>query len=359
MSETAVLSQAGEPASDQDVIFEQRLFRWSPFGTALTTLLIFLVLAVSYALTATAQGVRLFQFVADGISLPGDTRSALVISLLIATALGMQRYARVKDLLDVASNNTVMRECMMQSYAHSYDADHQRALTRRLVFATAVGVLLGICLSIGLNRQNFLTWPPHLGLVFYWFLLADIMLCSLFTRGVELTRTGARVMRTFIEQFLSIDLLRIDQLSIIGRSAARTSVVWFAVSAVSCLFFASGLSASASLGFIGACAAIGIAIFVLTLTKVHHRIKSAKAAELERVRGQIDGVRHEAHANADASLRLQGLIAYEKRIESAPEWPFDQTTAMRLGASTLILAVPWFGQAIAQSLIERLGQVVH
>jgi len=32
---------------------------------------------------------------------------------------------------------------------------------------------------------------------------------------------------------------------------------------------------------------------------------------------------------------------------------------MRLGASALILTVPWFGQAVAGTLVERLGQLLH
>jgi hypothetical protein len=56
-----------------------------------------------------------------------------------------------------------------------------------------------------------------------------------------------------------------------------------------------------------------------------------------------------------AATRLHGLLAYEKRITEAPEWPFDQTTLLRVGASTLILTVPWFGQAIAAYVVDHLS----
>ncbi len=54
-----------------------------------------------------------------------------------------------------------------------------------------------------------------------------------------------------------------------------------------------------------------------------------------------------------------GLLAYEARIAAVPEWPFDQHIAVRVGASALLLAVPWFGQAVAAVVVERLGKSLH
>src|SRR5262249_19545062 len=154
-----------------------------------------------------------------------------------------------------------------------------------------------------------------------------------------------------IDSELDIDLLRIDQLTVVGRSAARTALIWFGVSAVLCLFFTSDGITLFTLALVLGCIGMGVAIFVVTMSHMHRRIREAKAHELERVRSQIDTVRHEAHTSADSAQRLQGLIAYEGRIAATSEWPFDQTTAMRVGASALILTVPWFGQAVAGTLV--------
>ncbi len=72
--------------------------------------------------------------------------------------------------------------------------------------------------------------------------------------------------------------------------------------------------------------------------------------------GQIDAMRATMHADDHAAQRLHGMLAYEKRISDAPEWPFDQSTLVRVGASALILTVPWFGQAIAQYAVEHLSR---
>jgi hypothetical protein len=140
-----------------------------------------------------------------------------------------------------------------------------------------------------------------------------------------------------------------------GRSAARFALIWFTVSAVACLFFiGNGLNAF-TIAMLATFLALGIWMFIRPMERVHHRIREAKAEELERVRGEIDQVRAAAVNDANAATRLQGLLAYETRISAAPEWPFDQTTLFRVIASALILTVPWFGQAVAQFAIDHLA----
>jgi hypothetical protein len=102
---------------------------------------------------------------------------------------------------------------------------------------------------------------------------------------------------------------------------------------------------------------MGIAIFASIMSRIHRQIMTAKAAELEHVRRQIDAMRAAMTENDHAATRLHGLLAYEKRISDAPEWPFDQSTLVRVGASALILTVPWFGQAIAAYVVDHLSHI--
>jgi len=106
----------------------------------------------------------------------------------------------------------------------------------------------------------------------------------------------------------------------------------------------------------GACA-IGAWVFLSTMEHVHHKIIAAKATELEKLRGEIETIRPQAAQQSEAAQCLQGLLAFEHRIKDAPEWPFDQPTLVRVFASPLILTVPWFGQAIAATLVEHLGHI--
>ena len=354
MSE-AVAANRPETAKHANIYFEQQIFVRSPFGTFATACGVFLLFVGGFALAASLAGAQIASVSGDGLVLPQDTRSALVLSLLLATVLGVQRYSHLKDREEMAQNAPFLRS----GTAIDYFGQGAGNFSRRLAVMTALGVVLGLFVSLVLNRHGSINRPATLSPVFYWFALSTIFLCVLFTRGLEFTRTGSRASKMFIERELVIDLLRIDRLSMVGRSAARVALIWFSVSAVSCLFFVGGVSLAAVVGLLVVSLAMGIGIFVLTMENVHRRIKAAKTAELEHVRARIDSVRHDAHANADSAAKLQGLIAYEARIAAAPEWPFDQTTAMRLAASALILTVPWFGQALAGSVIEHLGQVVH
>ena len=92
-------------------------------------------------------------------------------------------------------------------------------------------------------------------------------------------------------------------------------------------------------------------------TAMAPKAMEAKAAELERIRCRIDALRDKMHEDAFASASLHGLLAYEKRVQEAQEWPFDQTTLVRVCASALILTVPWFGQAAAAYMVDHLSRI--
>jgi hypothetical protein len=200
--------------------------------------------------------------------------------------------------------------------------------------------------------MHYLPQTPGL---FAWFLAVTTALGMAFTRGVELSRTGTEGVTNVIAQELKVDLLRIDHLSVWGRSAARFALIWFTVGAVSCLFFLdSGLNIF-TVGLVVLFLIMGVWVFLRTMQPVHRKIRAAKEAELERVRSQIETACAGAGNDASAATRLQGLLAYETRISAVPEWPFDQTTLFRVIASALILTVPWFGQAVAQFAIDHLA----
>ncbi len=329
--------------SDRGAYVEQRIFILSPVGTFGTSAAIFVLLIGSYALFALAMRDPLYLATAAGIAIPNGTRAALILSLLVATVLGVQRYARVADRADIASLPPILRHGVTS-------ARHFAMLTpatARLKTAAAAGVLLGIGTSIFLVPHDAVEEP--------WFAVVTIILSMLFVRGVELTRASTDSTRRFVDDELIVDLLRIDQLSVIGRSASRAALVWFSISAVSCLFFVEGSLTIYTAVLLAACASMGVFIFVNTMGLAHRKILSVKKAELNRIRREIDVVCRTAHADADAAQKLQGLLAYETRIAAVHEWPFDQTTLMRVAASALILTAPLAGRMLASFAVDRLG----
>jgi len=343
MSDSVPFDVVQEMASkDRRAYLEQRLFVFSPLNTFWTTIAIFSLLFGAYAMAAYLSGAPLIA--PHGIG--NGMRFALVFSLLIATVLGIQRFSRVRERADFAAHAAILS-------GGAEDAKRATALTpdsARLVRATVIGVFVGgiLCWTIVPVSPPVQTWPTYV-----WFCAVTVLISTLFARGVSLTRSAARGMREMIDGHLIVDLLRIDRLSVIGRSAARAALVWFVISAVVCLFFIGGRIDSFTVVLLIGCAAMGVWIFVATMETVRRKIRAAKAVELERVRREIE-VARTAPDNT-----LQGLLTYEARIMAVHEWPFDQTTLMRVGASALILAVPWFGQAVAAFIVERFGDVAR
>ncbi|HEY1837029.1 MAG TPA: hypothetical protein VGG36_05180 [Rhizomicrobium sp.] len=328
--------------------FEQRLYGWSPVGTVATSAIIFAAFFGTYLAIAAIAGMSAMEWTGYGVAFHNGAWPALALALLIATALGTQRYARLGDASErqryaaifSGGDATAMR---LTSYAPD-DAN--------LIRASLVGVAIGLLASLAIlagQRDARVAHPA----VMAWFAVAITISAILFARGVELSRKAIASFSAIVNDELVIDLLRVDRLSVIGRSAARGALTWFLVSAVTCLFFIGGSIDLVSVAIMLACAAMGLWIFLGVMLQVHHKIITKKILEIEHVRGEIDRVRDAP--SGEAATRLQGLLAYETRLEGAPEWPFDQFTLMRVGASALIVTVPWFGQAVAGYLIEHLA----
>ena len=143
---------------------------------------------------------------------------AFVLSLMIGVILGMQRYARQKDLAD------------SKDYAHvfSYPGGRRTAevfLTRqvasRLRIASVIGIVFGAGLTVLTLPRAALADHP---LITGWFFVTESIVSMLFARGFVMSTRSAQLFSQAIQNDLMIDLLRIDRLSVIGRNGARTRV---------------------------------------------------------------------------------------------------------------------------------------
>ena len=147
----------------------------------------------------------------------------------------------------------------------------------------------------------------------------------------------------------------LDSPNVIGRHGARSALIWFSVAGAILLFFVGHNMNTLTFLILLLAALMGIWIFVRPMERVHRRIRAAKHVELEATRREIEAARLQAPHDAAAAAKLQSLLAYEARIENVREWPFDQSTMVRVGAYLFIPAIPWFGQAFAQRLIDTVA----
>src|SRR6185312_1640667 len=344
MSESLPFDVAGElKRSDRGASLEQLVFVLSPFGTHVTAILIFVLFFGSFLALAQLNGIAF----ANGYALTPVARLALILSLMMTVIVWVQRVLRVRARADMALMARVLKGGMAQ-------AMEMTKLTpngARLVPASLIGVAIGLTFDWLLYFSPAAQLQAPLG-VKLWFALITLLMVLTFVRGVELTRTGARATVEVIESDLVIDLLRVDELAVWGRNSARFALIWFVISGVTCLLFVSREITIFTICLLIGCVAMGIAAFMGLMLRIHHKIVAVKHAELERIRRDIDALRGQCAVSADAAARMQGLLAYEKRIGEAGEWPFDQTTVMRVAASAGILTVPWFGQALAAYIVE-------
>jgi hypothetical protein len=331
----------------RSAVFEQAVYDTSPVGAIATTLLLFLILVATLAGACALDGYAPFAPAAHGWVLRAGIWPGLVLPLLIAVALGMQRYASYKDRQEQSELMAVMADCVQQEMRL-----HDSHAMRRLRIATVLGALFGAASTMALLPSGVAQANPAM---FGWFLVVNSFVAVLFARGIAQSVRGAEHWAGAIDQSLTIDLLRIDALNVIGRNSARRALIWFSVAAVILLLFAGSSTDLGTLAILVVSTIMGGWIFLRPMERVHRRIQAAKKAELESIRVAIERTHAQAAQDAAAAARLQGLLAYETRIEGVREWPFDQPTALRVAAYVLIPAIPWFGQAVVQRAIERVG----
>lgn len=336
-----------EPAPASSVNAEQWIYDLSPVGNFLTTTLLFLVIFGLFWVALAAEHVPVFDPSGRVLGLSDTVWPAFVLSLMIAVILGMQRYARQKDLADAKDYVGVFG---YPGGRRTVQAFLTRKVKLRLLIATIVGIVTGAGFTALTLPKVALIYHP---LITAWFFVAESIVSMLFARGFVMSTRSAKLFSDAIQNDLIVDLLRIDRLSVIGRNGARTAFIWFSVAAVICLFFVGDNMAISTFLTMLFAAGMGLWIFMQPMLHVHERIRAAKDAELDKLRHTIADLCDHASTHADAATKLQGLLAYEKRIEDVREWPFDQTTALRLSAYLLIPAIPWFGQAIVQYFVER------
>lgn len=325
---------------------EQWIYDRSPFGIFVTSLLLLALFLASFAAAQLIDRVPFLDRQGRVAGLTDSVWPAIVLSVMLTVILGVQRYARTRDNADAPAYARVFQRSGPQPDFLT------PAVRRNLRIATLVGLIAGAGLTGVSVPQAFLWKHP---LIMLWFFAVESLVSILFARGVVMSARSNELFSRLIRDDLQIDLLRIDLLAVIGRNGARTALIWFGVAAVICLFFVGDNMAISTFATMLGAAGMGLWIFLQPVMQVHRRIRAAKQAELEKLRHSISDLCAKAPGDTDAAARLHGLLAYETRIEAVREWPFDQTTALRLSAYLLIPAIPWFGQAIAQYFVERLA----
>lgn len=187
-----------------------------------------------------------------------------------------------------------------------------------------------------------------------WRFLRDVAVWTLAVRLVVVViGTSQRVSR-LSERAARIDLLDLRGLAPLARVGLRSALAFALAASLIAAMASDELTLPVTLVTMAIVGAVGALTVLLPVRGVHRAIRAAKDAELLAVRAAIARTRDAALAGdagaAERATRLGGLLAFEARIASVAEWPFDVGTFVRFA---LFLALP-FGSWIAGALVERL-----
>jgi hypothetical protein len=178
----------------------------------------------------------------------------------------------------------------------------------------------------------------------------------LFARAAYFTIFGMQSVSRVVERDLSVDLLDLSQLSPLGQMALRASLLWIGaavIASLSVLLTQGTIAEALAILFLLVVATV---IFVIPVRGVHRKMREAKREELLRVVAEIrrdrERVRALSPGAGDAAIRLPGLLAYEARVRSVQEWPFDTPTLMRFILYLTIPVFSWLGGAFVERLLE-------
>lgn len=224
--------------------------------------------------------------------------------------------------------------------------------------ALAVSLVVGIViipLTSGQSLSSVTAWNMHHA----WGVTNLVAIFFLALEGAWLSAQNWRTLHRYVTRHLSIDLLDRRNLSSIGRMGMRGAVLWLVGGTIASTL-TWGMNQIAPLVAI-LMALLGFATMSLLLPALMVRgtLRDAKLAELQRIRSKIARTREAMLSGNDAAASEQaaltsGLLAYEARIESVREWPFDTPTLMRFGLLAVLAASSWLGGA----LVERALGVV-
>ena len=322
--------------------WERRLALWLPRPILFGAFLIAACLIAAYLI---------FQWVFD---LRVD-RLAILMMLMIAFILMVVRYTALNNALDRQQYG--LEEPLLDRHETEIRALH---LPRDKIRGSRLAGAAGVLAFAGLVEVILFVNGEQL--VVPWIQLHDrsvtmalaVLMGWFFGRGsyFEFMPTSHRPR----PQRSDIDLLNLDDVYAIGRSGLRGALVCFVGMSIGSLFFlGTGLGLWGVLSFFAIGLGIGLWVLLRPAREVRSLIHAVKREELAQVEPRVRQARDDA-LTGDVSTqgRLTDLLAYQDRVASTPEWPFDSSTVLRFG---LYLLIP-VGSMVGGALVERIVDMV-
>jgi hypothetical protein len=165
----------------------------------------------------------------------------------------------------------------------------------------------------------------------------------------------SQVFREVGRQHIEVDLLDPGAFSPFAAVGLMNAGFWLIGSAISSLLVASTATIWIVAAVIVVTTAFGFAGLIVPSRGLHTRIQERKREELAQIRDAIANERVVLFSEAERSHippKMHAMLAYEARIESVREWPFDTSTLSRFALFLLIPLASWIGGALVERAVD-------
>jgi len=307
--------------------------------------------ALLLALLATAFGVHSDSMDVSGqggVTLDPHLRTDFVLSLVSAYTLGAGLAGLGKAIRELDRLRPILRldESKFDLY-RSRLFPNARALSTSGLIGGCIGATLSLLpLLDPAIRQSH---PSVHSLPFM------ILLFGLLGMMAMITHCQSQVFREVGRQHIETDLLDPEAFSPFAAVGLMNAGLWLVGSAIASLLVTSTANMWVVIVVIIVTTGFGAAGLIVPSRGLHAHIRARKREELAKIRHAIADERATLFSGSDRSSvppRMNDMLAYEARIESVREWPFDTSTLGRFALFLLIPLVSWIGGALVERIVD-------
>ena len=327
-----------------------QIIGWNPRRVVLLTCtLLFVLLGMVFGMYYSLVGDNPMIMGSQGVvTFDPHLRTDIVLALVTAYTFGAGLTGSAKATREFGRLRHILR-----LDDQSFDRYRSRLVPdkRALWIAAPIGGFIGASLSLlPLFDSSFQPsqWSWHS----FPFM---ILLFGLLGMMAMITHRQSQVFREVGRRHIDVDLLDPDAFSPFAAVGLLNAGLWLIGSAIASLLMASGANIWIVIVVIIATTGIGVAGLIVPSRGLHTHILARKREELAEIRNAIVNERASLFSESDRSSvlpRMSDMLAYEARIESVREWPFDTSTLGRFALFLLIPLVSWIGGALVERIVD-------
>jgi len=226
--------------------------------------------------------------------------------------------------------------------------------------AGVVGIALALVIPLLADPARVLYDPRQWDPEMYWHRVILLVLGWWLGRVSALVITQSLRLRELVDRLPELDLFDPAPLRPFASQVSSHALVLAGVTGVLSLNLLEENFGQMVAVLVAMNVGLGALVVLGPLRGIRDRLRAAKGralswcrAELARAVASLEHERDESGGSVSPG-RMADLVAYERRVESVAEWPFDAGAIRRLGFYLLIPLFSWSGGALVERLIDSL-----